>query len=64
MRRPMREKSPLKAPRGQAMVEYTMVTHVLLLGGTFLLWVFTTTLMNAISAFYESVYWILTSSVP
>lgn len=66
MRAEMREKGQVKrtAPRGQAMVEYVWVTHVLLLGGSFGLWVFTTYLLKSVSMFYESVYWILTSSVP
>ena len=54
----------LKAPRGQAMVEYSIVTHALLIGGGFAGWYFTSFLMKTISIFYESVYWILTSSVP
>ena len=46
------------------MVEYTVVTHALLLSTTVGGWMFSTYLMKAISAFYESIYWILTSSVP
>ena len=69
MRPEMREegqqvKLKRKAPRGQAMVEYSIVTHAILIGGSFGAWVFTTYLMNSISKFYESVYWVLTSSVP
>ena len=64
MRGQVFQKLPLKDARGQAMVEYTFVTHVLLIGGTFALWGFSTYLMKGLSLFYENIYWVLTSSVP
>ena len=64
MQRQVRRQIALRLRRGQAMIEYTLITHVLMLGGTFTLWVFSSYLFNAISKFYESIYWILMSSVP
>ena len=50
--------------RGQAMVEYTWVTHAILIGGTMLTWPFMSTLMNAMTLYYENIYFIVGSSVP
>jgi hypothetical protein len=50
--------------RGQAMVEYTWVTHALLIGGAGMAWPFMSALMNAMSLYYESIYFIISSSVP
>ena len=46
------------------MVEYSILTHAILIGGAGGAWFFTTYLLKSVSIFYESVYWILTSSVP
>ena len=48
--------SKLKAPRGQAMVEYSVVTHFLLIGGTGVLLVVVPRLFEGITKFYDSVY--------
>lgn len=50
--------------RGQAMVEYSMVSHVLLIGGAAMAWPFMSALMNAMNLYYQSVYFIIGSSVP
>ena len=50
--------------RGQAMMEYTMVTHVLLIGGTAVAWPFMSTLMNGLNTYYQSIWFILGASVP
>jgi hypothetical protein len=50
--------------RGQAMVEYTMVSHVLLIGGVAMAWPFMTAMMNAMTLYYQSIYFIVGSSVP
>ena len=60
----MRQERKVKVPRGQAMVEYSILTHAILIGGAGGAWFFTTYLLKSVSIFYESVYWILTSSVP
>ncbi len=59
-----KEKVSRKSPRGQAMVEYSIVTHALMIGGGATAWAFSTYLLKTVSIFYESVYWVLTSSVP
>lgn len=53
------EKAPqrkLKAPRGQAMVEYSVVSHFLLIGGSAALLPVIARLFEGINAFYDSVY--------
>jgi hypothetical protein len=52
------------ARRGQAMVEYTMVTHVLLISTLAGTWPFMSAMMNSMSLYYESIYYIIGSSVP
>ena len=49
----------LRAPRGQAMVEYSVISHFILIGGTLLLLPVVTELFNGISQFYDSVYTII-----
>lgn len=49
----------LKAPRGQAMVEYSVIAHFLLIGGTGMLLVVVPRLFQGISQFYDSVYTIV-----
>jgi hypothetical protein len=48
-----------RGPRGQAMVEYSIIAHALLIGGTLLLLPVITTLLDALTTFYDSVYAIL-----
>ena len=50
--------------RGQAMVEYTMVAHAILIGGTLACWPFVSKLVNGLSTYFESIYFVLTSPVP
>lgn len=45
-----------KAPRGQAMVEYSVVSHFLLVGGAGTLMIVVPRLFEGISQFYDSVY--------
>jgi hypothetical protein len=51
-------KKPLKrrAPRGQAMVEYSVVSHFLLIGGSAALLPVISRLFEGINKFYDSVY--------
>lgn len=46
-------------PRGQAMVEYTIVTHFLLIGGTAALLPVIVRLFEGISLFYDGVYTVI-----
>jgi hypothetical protein len=48
-----------KSPRGQAMVEYSVVSHFLLLGGTMALVPVISKLFEGISFFYDGVYTII-----
>lgn len=48
-----------QAPRGQAMVEYSVVTHFLLIGGTAALLPVIARLFEGISLFYDGVYTII-----
>lgn len=57
-------KRVLKSRRGQAMMEYTMVSHVLLIGGMGMAWPFMSALMNAMDLYYQSIYFIVSCSVP
>lgn len=50
--------------RGQAMLEYTWVTHAILIGGTMAMWPFWSYLMNALDKYYQSIYFVLTAPVP
>ena len=54
----------LRYLRGQAMVEYTMVAHALLFGGAVAIWPFLTYLMRALSIYFKSIYFIISSPVP
>jgi len=51
----------LRSPRGQAMVEYSVVTHFLLLGSTIALMPMIAKLFEAFSKFYESIFFVLNS---
>ncbi|GMU60144.1 MAG: hypothetical protein AMXMBFR34_19070 [Myxococcaceae bacterium] len=46
-------------PRGQAMVEYSIVAHFILFSGTLLLLPVITKMFEALTAFYDSVYSII-----
>ena len=48
-----------KGPRGQAMVEYSVVAHVLLLGGGLALLPAISLMLEAITKFYDSVYTVI-----
>lgn len=48
-----------RSPRGQAMVEYTIIAHAMLMGGTILLLPMVSRLLEALSAYYESIYFVL-----
>lgn len=50
--------------RGQAMVEYSLVAHALLIGGAALAWPFLVYMMRALSIYFQSIYFIVTSPVP
>jgi hypothetical protein len=50
--------------RGQAMIEYTFVAHALLIGGAAMVWPFLVFLMRALSIYFQSIYFIITSPVP
>jgi hypothetical protein len=48
-----------RAPRGQAMVEYTVVGHFLLLGGGLALLPAINLMLKSLTLFYESVYTVI-----
>lgn len=56
--RTTKSKTGLRA-RGQAMVEYSIVTHFLLIGGSLALLPVVSKLYDALSKFYESIYMVL-----
>lgn len=56
MERSKQKRRFANAPRGQAMVEYSVVSHFLLIGGSAALLPVITELFRAITAFYDSVY--------
>lgn len=51
----------LRAPRGQAMVEYSLVTHFLLVGGALALMPVMSKLFDAFTQFYAGIFFVLTS---
>jgi hypothetical protein len=53
-----------RAPRGQAMVEYTVVAHAILFVGGAVAFPFLAQLLNALTKYYQSIYWVLTSPFP
>ncbi|MCL2012350.1 MAG: hypothetical protein FWG75_06150 [Cystobacterineae bacterium] len=57
-------KSRRRLQRGQAMVEYSLIGHVLMVGGVAAAWPFFTVLMNAFNAYYQGIFFVLTSPVP
>ncbi len=54
----------LKRPRGQAMIEYSIVAHALLIGGAAVCWPFLVYLMRALSIYFKSIYFVISSPVP
>ncbi len=52
-----------RGPRGQAMVEYSVIAHALLIGGTLLLLPVVTQVLKALTIFYDSIYTVLQSAV-
>ena len=58
----MKRRSPWR--RGQAMIEYTMVTHVLLVGGAVAVWPFLSFMLKAFAVYYRSIYFVLSAPVP
>lgn len=48
--------------RGQAMVEYSVVTHAILIGGGTMLLPLIVKFYDALSKFYDSVYFVLNSA--
>ena len=49
--------------RGQAMVEYSMITFAILCGAG-LGWPFLVKLLDALSIYFESIYYIVLSPIP
>ncbi len=49
--------------KGQATAEYALIT-AMLLGGTVLSWPFFIELINALQAYYNSVYWVIQAPFP
>lgn len=49
--------------RGQAMLEYSLVTHLILGGGTLMFMVVFVRFMNSINQFFDSIYYVLQSSM-
>ncbi len=60
LRKPSADARRLR-PRGQAMVEYSLVTHFILLGGSLALLPVMAKLYEALTTFYESIFFVLTS---
>ncbi len=50
-----------RARRGQAMVEYSIVAHALLIGGAVLLLPMISLLLESIGVYFESIYFVLKS---
>ena len=60
-RSPSAERRLRRATRGQAMVEYSLVTHFMLVGGALGLLPVMAKLFEALSTFYESIFFVLSS---
>ena len=60
--RPTRRSDLVRSsPRGQAMVEYSVVTHFLLIGGTLALMPVMSILYDSLSKYYESIFFVLST---
>lgn len=53
-RRPVSQRR--RRPRGQAMVEYSIITHFILIGGSLLLLPVFTQLFEALTKYFEGIY--------
>ncbi len=60
-RKTRRSEAVRSSPRGQAMVEYSVVTHFLLIGGTLALMPVMSILYNSLSKYYESIFFVLST---
>lgn len=49
----------LRAPRGQSMVEYSVISHFILFSGTLFLLPVITQLFQGLTKFYDSVYTVI-----
>ena len=54
----------VRRPRGQAMMEYSFISHILVLGAVTAGTPMITYLIEGLSKYYESIYWVLTSPIP
>ena len=54
----------MRLRRGQAMLEYSFVSHAIVFVGAAGAWVFWDTLMKALNLYFHSVYFVITSPVP
>ncbi|MBZ4397629.1 hypothetical protein OWM54_14175 [Myxococcus sp. MISCRS1] len=52
-----------RKPRGQAMVEYAVVTAALM-GFTVMGWPFLVQLLNALHRYFNSIYYVIQSPIP
>ncbi len=52
----------LRAPRGQAMVEYSMISHLLMIGGGTTMLFLSKELFNKLSLYFDGIYYVLQSS--
>ncbi len=59
---PLKKKSCKPSRRGQAMVEYSIVMHFVLLGGTLLMLTVIGDLYDALTTFYDSIYFVLNTA--
>jgi hypothetical protein len=53
-----------RSPRGQAMVEYSVVAHALFFTVAVGAYPFLSQMLNALTKYYQSIYWVLTSPIP
>lgn len=58
-KRPNTRRAPRRAPRGQAMLEYSLVSHFILLGGSATMLFWSARLFEGINKFYDSVYTVI-----
>jgi hypothetical protein len=59
-----RKKRRQSLQRGQALVEYSAISHALLIGGVAIGWPFFTIFINALNKYYEDLFTVLTSPLP
>jgi len=46
------------------MVEYSLIAHMLLLGGAVVAWSYFTVFMNAMDTYYQQIFDVLTAPMP